>query len=86
MKFEKYIKRSWISLSQSQAKTQAESTSQTSQITIRQIHRNWSIGSWFNVVFNDESKICIGSGEDKGKSVWRLQNERGSKNCSNFYL
>lgn len=38
------------------------------------------------VVISNESQICINSGDDRGKFIWRLQNEREDGNHSNFRL
>lgn len=43
---------------------------------------NWSVDDCSKVKFSDESRMCIGAGDDRGKFVWRFQNENEMENCS----
>lgn len=44
-------------------------------------HRNWTIDVWNTVIFSDESRICVGSGDDVGRFVWRLPSEKFHASC-----
>lgn len=44
-------------------------------------HKRWTKEDWNKVIFSDESKICVGSGDDAGRFVWRLPTEKFQENC-----
>ncbi|CAJ0951568.1 unnamed protein product [Ranitomeya imitator] len=41
----------------------------------------WTVDDWMNVVFSDESRICIGQGDDDGTFVWCRSNEIYKDDC-----
>lgn len=47
-------------------------------------HANWTVTDWYKVIFSDESRVCVGTGDDAGKFVWRRPNEKFDKDCLNF--
>lgn len=41
----------------------------------------WTVEDWEKVIFSDESRICVGQGDDAGIFVWRRGNEAYSDGC-----
>lgn len=44
-------------------------------------HKNWTINDWEKVIFSDESRICLGTGDDDGIFVWRRAEEKFRVDC-----
>ncbi len=44
-------------------------------------HRNWGVDDWKAVIFSDESRVCVGSGDGAGRFVWRRSTEKFSEEC-----
>uniref|UniRef100_A0A3B3QDG3 Transposase Tc1-like domain-containing protein n=1 Tax=Paramormyrops kingsleyae TaxID=1676925 RepID=A0A3B3QDG3_9TELE len=43
--------------------------------------QSWTVDDWMKVVFSDESRICIGQGDDAGTFVWCHPNETYKDDC-----
>uniref|UniRef100_A0A3B3QGW8 Transposase Tc1-like domain-containing protein n=1 Tax=Paramormyrops kingsleyae TaxID=1676925 RepID=A0A3B3QGW8_9TELE len=43
--------------------------------------QSWTVDDWMKVVFSDESRICIGQGDDAGMFVWCHPNETYKDDC-----
>uniref|UniRef100_A0A8C1NF85 Transposase Tc1-like domain-containing protein n=1 Tax=Cyprinus carpio TaxID=7962 RepID=A0A8C1NF85_CYPCA len=43
--------------------------------------QSWTVDDWMRVIFSDESRICIGQGDDAGTFVWCRSNEIYEDNC-----
>ena len=41
----------------------------------------WTVNDWEKVIFSNESRICIGQGDDARTFVWRRVNEADSDGC-----
>ncbi len=41
----------------------------------------WSVHDWMKAIFSDESRICIGQGDDAGTFVWCRSNEMYKDEC-----
>lgn len=39
-------------------------------------HRHWTVDDWKKVIFSDESRVCIGAGDNVGQFVWRKTSEK----------
>lgn len=43
--------------------------------------QSWTVDDWMRVIFSDESRICIGQGDDAGTFVWCRSNKIYEDNC-----
>ncbi len=43
--------------------------------------QSWTVDDWMKVIFSDESRICIGQGDDAGTFVWCRSNEIYEDDC-----
>lgn len=43
--------------------------------------RAWTVDDWMKVIFSDESRICIGQGDDAGTFVWCRSSEIYKEDC-----
>ncbi|CAJ0964526.1 unnamed protein product [Ranitomeya imitator] len=43
--------------------------------------QSWTVDDWMKVLFSDESRICIGQGDDAGTFVWCRSNEIYKDDC-----
>uniref|UniRef100_A0A3B5QWB7 Tc1-like transposase DDE domain-containing protein n=1 Tax=Xiphophorus maculatus TaxID=8083 RepID=A0A3B5QWB7_XIPMA len=43
--------------------------------------QSWTVDDWMKVVFSDESRICIGQGDDAGTFVWCRSSEIYEEAC-----
>lgn len=44
-------------------------------------HKSWSFDDWKKVIFSDESRICLGTGDGTGIFVWRRADEKFKEDC-----
>uniref|UniRef100_A0A3B1IG59 Transposase Tc1-like domain-containing protein n=1 Tax=Astyanax mexicanus TaxID=7994 RepID=A0A3B1IG59_ASTMX len=43
--------------------------------------QSWTVDDWMKVIFSDESRICIGQGDDAGTFVWCRSSEIYEEAC-----
>lgn len=43
--------------------------------------QSWTVNDWMKVIFSDESRICIGQGDDAGTFVWCCSSEIYKDDC-----
>lgn len=51
------------------------------RLTWARKHEMWNVDDWKNVIFSDETRICIGFGDNVGQRVRRKPNEKFHKQC-----
>uniref|UniRef100_A0A3B1JCI9 Tc1-like transposase DDE domain-containing protein n=1 Tax=Astyanax mexicanus TaxID=7994 RepID=A0A3B1JCI9_ASTMX len=47
----------------------------------RKERQSWTVDDWMKVIFSDESRICIGQGDDAGTFVWCRSSEIYEEAC-----
>lgn len=67
------------------AKTKPRLTTQHKKARLKwcKEHVNWEFDDWKKIIFSDESRICLGTGDNKRIFVWRRVSEKFSDDCVN---